>query len=158
MENSEHLENAENTENKKENVVVDKEEIISLKENENKDLTKEGKTKKKKSKKISLQKLKLGTKPINISLSNNIVDLNYITYFIRSRFRMILTIVIGIIILITLLILKGIFNSQDDEEKDIIIENKDVQNQNLAPTPSPPQVETFKKKKKKKKKSRRDDN
>ena len=158
MENSEHLENAENTENKKENVVVDKEEIISLKENENKDLTKEGKTKKKKSKKISLQKLKLGTKPINISLSNNIVDLNYITYFIRSRFRMILTIVIGIIILITLLILKGIFNSQDDEEKDIIIENKDVQNQNLAPNPSPPQVETFKKKKKKKKKSRRDDN
>ena len=158
MENSEHLENTENTENKKENVVVDKEEIISLKENENKDLTKEGKTKKKKSKKISLQKLKLGTKPINISLSNNIVDLNYITYFIRSRFRMILTIVIGIIILITLLILKGIFNSQDDEEKDIIIENKDVQNQNLAPTPSPPQVETFKKKKKKKKKSRRDDN
>ena len=158
MENSEHLENTENTENKKENVVVDKEEIISLKENENKDLTKEGKTKKKKSKKISLQKLKLGTKPINISLSNNIVDLNYITYFIRSRFRMILTIVIGIIILITLLILKGIFNSQDDEEKDIIIENKDVQNQNLAPNPSPPQVETFKKKKKKKKKSRRDDN
>ena len=158
MENSEHLENAENTENKKESVVVDKEEIISLKENENKDLTKEGKTKKKKSKKISLQKLKLGTKPINISLSNNIVDLNYITYFIRSRFRMILTIVIGIIILITLLILKGIFNSQDDEEKDIIIENKDVQNQNLAPNPSPPQVETFKKKKKKKKKSRRDDN
>ena len=129
-----------------------------MKENENKDLTKEGKTKKKKSKKISLQKLKLGTKPINISLSNNIVDLNYITYFIRSRFRMILTIVIGIIILITLLILKGIFNSQDDEEKDIIIENKDVQNQNLAPNPSPPQVETFKKKKKKKKKSRRDDN
>ena len=158
MENSEHLENTENSENKKENVVADKEEIISLKENENKDLIKEGKTKKKKSKKISLQKLKLGTKPINISLSNNIVDLNYITYFIRSRFRMILTIVIGIIILITLLILKGIFNSQDDEEKDIIIENKDVQNQNLAPNPSPPQVETIKKKKKKKKKSRRDDN
>ena len=41
MENSEHL---ENTDNKKENVAADKEEIISLKENENKDLTKEGKT------------------------------------------------------------------------------------------------------------------
>ena len=157
MENSEHLENTENTENKKENVAADKEEIISLKENENKDLTKEGKTKKKKSKKISLQKLKLGTKPINISSSNNIVDLNYIIYFIRSRIRMILTLVVGIIILITLLILKGMFHSQDEEEKDVIIENKDAQKQNLAPIPSPPQVETIKKKKKKKKKSRRND-
>ena len=155
MENSEHLENTENSENKKENVAADKEEIISLKENENKDLIKEGKTKKKKSKKISLQKLKLGTKPINISLSNNIVDLNYITNFIRSRIRIIITIVVGIIILITLLILKGMFHSQEEEEKkDIIVENKDVQNQNLAPTPSPPQVETIKKGKRKGKRRR----
>ncbi len=51
MENSEHLENTENSENKKENVVADKEEIISLKENENKDLIKEGKTKKRNQKK-----------------------------------------------------------------------------------------------------------
>ena len=152
MENSEHLENTENTEIKKENVVPDKEEIISLKENENKDLTKEGKTKKKKSKKISLQELKLGTKPINISLSNHIVDLNYITYFIRSRIRIILTIVVGIIVLITLLILKGMFHSQDEEEKDVIIENKVAQNQNLSfvpPTPFPPQVKASIKKKRK---------
>ena len=62
MENSEHLENTENSENKKENVVADKEEIISLKENENKDLTKEGKTKKKEIKKNIVTKIKIGNK------------------------------------------------------------------------------------------------
>ena len=140
METSEHL---ENTENKKEIVAPDKEEIVSLKENENKEIKEGGK--KKKSKKISLQKLKLGTKPINISSSNEfIANFNYIYYFMRSRIRMISTIVIIIVVIIILLTLKGVFHSSSDEENNEIVDKKDVpvaQNQNNpSPSPSPSPV------------------
>ena len=108
----------ENTENKKEVVAPDKEESISLKDN--KEISKET-TKKKKSKKISLQKLNLGTKPINISLSNNFMDFNYIINLIKSRIRLILFILIGLVALICFLALRN--NSVNSND---IIDNKDI--------------------------------
>ena len=118
----------ENTEGKKEVVAPDKEESISLKDN--KEISKEI-NKKKKSKKISLQKLNLGTKPINISLSNNLIDFNYILNFIKSRIRIIIFIILGLIALICFFIFKGSSN----EENEIVNNNKDIaiaekQNQN----------------------------
>ena len=116
----------ENTEGKKEVVAPDKEERISLKDN--KEISKEA-NKKKKSKKISLQKLNLGTKPINISLSNNLIDFNSIITFIKSRIRIILFFIICLVVLICIFALKG--SSSDINE----IDNKDIaiaekQNQN----------------------------
>ena len=83
MENSENVENTENPEIKKEVVPVDKEESISLKENN--EVPKE-KKKKKKSKKISLEKLNLGTKPINISSSDGLINFTYIYYYWNYSF------------------------------------------------------------------------
>ena len=113
--------------------------------------------KKKKSKKISLQNLNLHTKPINISSSNDFIYFTYLTYFIRSRIRIITTIIVAIIVLIILLTLKGIFHSPSEEEKnEIVVEKKDVvvpENKvpQPSPSPSPVQEEKINKKKKKKK-------
>ena len=155
MENSDNIENPDNTENKKEVVIApDKEESVSLKDN--KEIIKEG-GKKKKSKKISLQNLNLHTKPINISSSNDFIYFTYLTYFIRSRIRIITTIIVAIIVLIILLTLKGIFHSPSEEEKnEIVIEKKDVvvpENKvpQPSPSPSPEQGEKINKKRKKKK-------
>ena len=161
MENSENLENIENPENKKEIVPVDKEESISLKENN--EITKE-KKKKKKSKKISLEKVNLGTKPINISSSDDLINFNYIYYFMKSRIRFIFYILIGIIVFFILLTLKGVFHDETEEEKKQIVQNKNIptppQNPNpitpVAPGESPiktrKKLKKFKKLRKKRKK------
>ena len=122
------MENAEKEENKKESEVVYKEESVALKEN-NETPNKE-KKKKKKSKKISLEKLNLGKKPINISTSNDFINFKYIYYFMKSRIRMILYIIAGIIVLIILLTLKGLFHSSNEEENDLMEEKHDNQDEN----------------------------
>ena len=116
------MENSENAENKKETEVVYKEESMALKENNE---TPKEKKKKKKSKKISLEKLNLGTKPINISTSNDFINFKYIYYFMKSRIRMILYIIAGVIALIILLTLKGLFSSEVVEENSLKDENDD---------------------------------
>ena len=154
MENSENIENLENTENpdnKKEIVAPDKEESVALKDN--KEVTKEG-TKKKKSKKISLEKLKLGTKPINISSSNDYFNFNYIYYFLKSRIRMISYMAVGIIVAIIILTLKGIFHSETEEEKNQIVDNKGI----TPPVKEEPNILHNKKKKKTKKKKKKKTN
>ena len=69
--------------NKKEVVAPGREESISLKDNKilPKDIGK-----KKKPKQISLQKLDLGTNPINISSSNEFLDINNIFNFYYCYF------------------------------------------------------------------------
>ena len=107
----------ENTEGKKEVVAPDKEESISLKDN--KEISKEA-NKKKKPKKISLQTLNLGTKPINISLSNNLFDFNYIINLIKSRIKTIIFIIVVLIVLICFLAFKS--NSNDSN----VIDNNEI--------------------------------
>ena len=107
-------------ENKKEVVAPGKEESISLKENKvilNNII-------KKKPKQIQLQKLDLGTNPINISSSNGFLDINYIFNFIKIRIRIILLIIFIIFFFVLLFSLKGIMSSHNDEEE---IENNDLQ-------------------------------
>ena len=107
-------------ENKKDVVAPGKEEIISLKENKvilNNII-------KKKLKQIQLQKLDLGTNPINISSSNGFLDINYIFNFIKIRIRIILLIIFIIFFFVLLFSLKGIMSSHNDEEE---IENNDLQ-------------------------------
>ena len=105
-------------ENKKDVVAPGKEESISLKENKvilNNII-------KKKPKQIQLQKLDLGTNPINISSSNGFLDINYIFNFIKIR--IILLIIFIIFFFVLLFSLKGIMSSHNDEEE---IENNDLQ-------------------------------
>ena len=107
-------------ENKKDVVAPGKEESISLKENKvilNNII-------KKKPKQIQLQKLDLGTNPINISSSNGFLDINYIFNFIKIRIRIILLIIFIIFFFVLLFSLKGIISSHNDEEE---IENNDLQ-------------------------------
>ena len=107
-------------ENKKDVVAPGKEESISLKENKvilNNII-------KKKPKQIQLQKLDLGTNPINISSSNGFLDINYIFNFIKIRIRIILLIIFIIFFFVLLFSLKGIMSSHNDEEE---IENNDLQ-------------------------------
>ena len=151
------MENSENAENKKETEVVYKEESMALKENNE---TPKEKKKKKKSKKISLEKLNLGTKPINISTSNDFINFKYIYYFMKSRIRMILYIIAGIIVLIILLTLKGLFSSEVVEENSLKDENDDknevlpaLENKSVFPKFNL----THKKKSKKKKKHNEED-
>ena len=100
----------------------DKEESISLKDNKEV-------AKKKKLKQIALQKINLGTKPINISPSNFFDFFNNLNLgsHIKTKTKIISFIAIVIIVFIALLILKGKFHHQFSEE-----------NKNLGNNQNPP--------------------
>ena len=103
-------------ENKKEVVAPGKEESISLKENK---VLPNNIGKKKKPKQISLQKLDLGTNPINISSSNEFLNINYIYNFIKARIKTFLFIIVFISVFIILFSLKDKLFHQEDEEMEI---------------------------------------
>ena len=103
-------------ENKKEVVAPGKEESISLKENK---VLPNNIGKKKKPKQISLQKLDLGTNPINISSSNEFLNINYIYNFIKARIKTFLFIIVFISVFIILFSLKDKIFHQEDEEMEI---------------------------------------
>ena len=130
--------------NKKEVVAPGREESISLKDNKilPKDIGK-----KKKPKQISLQKLDLGTNPINISSSNEFLDINNIFNFVKTRIKTILFLIFIIVIFIILFSLKNIIFHQTEEEEPKTIEIKNISisqnnkspsmpNTNLKPTSS----------------------
>ena len=119
--------------NKKEVVAPGREESISLKDNKilPKDIGK-----KKKPKQISLQKLDLGTNPINISSSNEFLDINNIFNFVKTRIKTILFLIFIIVIFIILFSLKNIIFHQTEEEepKTIEIKNISVSENNKSPS------------------------
>ena len=127
--------------NKKEVVAPGKEESISLKENK---VLPGSENKKKKPANISLQKLDLGTNPINIASSNNFLYFNNIINFIKTQIKVILAIIFVIIILIVLFSLKNIIFYQSEEQKSEtkeinVIESKgasSIDKQNLKPVNS----------------------
>ena len=109
--------------------VTDKEEIVSLKENKEikKDRNKEA-ARKKKQKKIALENIDLGTKPINISLSKY----EFLYYYnlspgMKVRIKIISIIAVIVIFFIILFTLKGKLHHIDDELSE---NNKLVANQN----------------------------
>lgn len=128
-------------ENKKEVVAPGKEESISLKDNK---VLPGNDNKKKKPANISLQKLDLGTKPINISSSNNFPNLKTIINFIKSRIKLILSIILVIFVIIVLISIKSIIFHSNDEEKSEpknfkVTENKEapsLDKKNLKPVNS----------------------
>ena len=91
---------------------TDKEESISLKDNKEV-------ARKKKLKQIALQKINLGTKPINISPSKyyEFFDNTYIGSHIKARIKTISFIAVVIIIFIILFTLKGKFHRQDNDDE-----------------------------------------
>ena len=119
--------------NKKEVVAPGREESISLKDNKilPKDIGK-----KKKPKQISLQKLDLGTNPINISSSNEFLDINNIFNFVKTRIKTILFLIFIIVIFIILFSLKNIIFHQTEEEepKTIEIKNISISQNNKSPS------------------------
>ena len=121
--------------NKKEVVAPGREESISLKDNKilPKDIGK-----KKKPKQISLQKLDLGTNPINISSSNEFLDINNIFNFVKTRIKTILFLIFIIVIFIILFSLKNIIFHQTEEEepKTIEIKNISISENNKSPSMS----------------------
>ena len=121
--------------NKKEVVAPGREESISLKDNKilPKDIGK-----KKKPKQISLQKLDLGTNPINISSSNEFLDINNIFNFVKTRIKTILFLIFIIVIFVILFSLKNIIFHQTEEEepKTIEIKNISVSENNKSPSMS----------------------
>ena len=130
--------------NKKEVVAPGREESISLKDNKilPKDIGK-----KKKPKQISLQKLDLGTNPINISSSNEFLDINNIFNFVKTRIKTILFLIFIFVIFVILFSLKNIIFHQTEEEEPKTIEIKNISvsennkppsmsNTNLKPTSS----------------------
>ena len=130
--------------NKKEVVAPGREESISLKDNKilPKDIGK-----KKKPKQISLQKLDLGTNPINISSSNEFLDINNIFNFVKTRIKTILFLIFIIVIFVILFSLKNIIFHQTEEEEPKTLEIKNISvsennkpppmsNTNLKPTSS----------------------
>ena len=121
--------------NKKEVVAPGREESISLKDNKilPKDIGK-----KKKPKQISLQKLDLGTNPINISSSNEFLDINNIFNFVKTRIKTILFLIFIIVIFVILFSLKNIIFHQTEEEepKTIEIKNISVSENNQSPSVS----------------------
>ena len=121
--------------NKKEVVAPGREESISLKDNKilPKDIGK-----KKKPKQISLQKLDLGTNPINISSSNEFLDINNIFNFVKTRIKTVLFLIFIIVIFIILFSLKNIIFHQTEEEepKTIEIKNISVSENNKSPSMS----------------------
>ena len=100
-------------ENKKEVVAPGKEESISLKENK---VLPGSENKKKKPTNISLQKLDLGTKPINIAYSNNFLNINDIINFIKTRIKTFLIVVVVIVVFVVLFSLKSIIFRQADDD------------------------------------------
>ena len=124
-------------ENKKEVVAPGREESISLKENK----VIPNNTIKKKPKQIQLQKLDLGTNPINISSSNEFFNINYIFNFIKTRIKTVLIIIFILVVFVLLFSLKGIIFNQNDEEIDvnslkIIGNNKMINNQTSSSSSS----------------------
>ena len=121
--------------NKKEVVAPGREESISLKDNKilPKDIGK-----KKKPKQISLQKLDLGTNPINISSSNEFLDINNIFNFVKTRIKTVLFLIFIIVIFVILFSLKNIIFHQTEEEepKTIEIKNISVSENNKSPSMS----------------------
>ena len=121
--------------NKKEVVAPGREESISLKDNKilPKDIGK-----KKKPKQISLQKLDLGTNPINISSSNEFLDINNIFNFVKTRIKTILFLIFIIVIFVILFSLKNIIFHQTEEEepKTIEIKNISISQNNKSPSMS----------------------
>ena len=119
--------------NKKEVVAPGREESISLKDNKilPKDIGK-----KKKPKQISLQKLDLGTNPINIASSNEFLDINNIFNFVKTRIKTILFLIFIIVIFVILFSLKNIIFHQTEEEepKTIEIKNISVSENNKSPS------------------------
>ena len=102
--------------NKKQVVAPGKEESISLKEN---NVLATPDNKKKKTNQISLQKLDLGTTPINISSSNNIIDFNLIINFIKTRIKIVLAIIVVIFVFIVLFSLKAILFKNEEEKTEV---------------------------------------
>ena len=119
--------------NKKQVVAPGKEESISLKEN---NVLATPDNKKKKTNQISLQKLDLGTTPINISSSNNIIDFNLIINFIKTRIKIVLAIIAVIFVLIVLFSLKAILFNKNEEEKTEVKEINIPENNIVASSPS----------------------
>ena len=121
--------------NKKEVVAPGREESISLKDNKilPKDIGK-----KKKPKQISLQKLDLGTNPINISSSNEFLDINNIFNFVKTRIKTVLFLIFIIVIFVILFSLKNIIFHQTEEEepKTIEIKNISISQNNKSPSMS----------------------
>ena len=119
--------------NKKEVVAPGREESISLKDNKilPKDIGK-----KKKPKQISLQKLDLGTNPINIASSNEFLDINNIFNFVKTRIKTVLFLIFIIVIFVILFSLKNIIFHQTEEEepKTIEIKNISVSENNKSPS------------------------
>ena len=108
---------------------TDKEESVSLKGNrEVKNDAKEIARKKRAAKKIALENIDLGTKPINISLSKY----DFLNYYnlspsMKNRIKMISIIIVVFILFFILFILKGKFHHQYDNEMN---ENNNFINQN----------------------------
>ena len=107
----------EPNEKKAEVEVTDKEESVSLKDNIEikKDKSKEN-ARKKKGKKIALENIDLGTKPINISLSKY----DFLNYYnlgpsMKNRIKMIAILSVVIVFIFILLILKGKFHQSNIE-------------------------------------------
>ena len=107
----------ESNEQKAEIEVTDKEKNASLKYiiEIKKDKSKEN-ARKKKGKKIALENIDLGTKPINISLSKY----DFLNYYnlspsMKNRIKMIAILSVVIVILFILLILKGKFHQSNIE-------------------------------------------
>ena len=92
----------------KKKVRNDKEEIASLTENA---------LKKKKFRKIALQKINLGTKPINISFPKyEFLEYTNLSESKKKRIKIFSIIAVVIIIMIVLLILMGKFHHQNNNE------------------------------------------
>ena len=102
--------------NKKQVVAPGKEESISLKEN---NVLATTDNKKKKTNQISLQKLDLGTTPINISSSNNFIDFNLIINLIKSRIKIVIAIIAVIFVFIVLFSLKAILFKNEEEKTEV---------------------------------------
>ena len=112
-----------------------KEESISLKDGK-KDVSKES-SKKKKSKKIALENIDLGTKPINIS-SSKYDFLNYynLTPSMKIRIKMISILAVVVIFFVILLTLKGKFhhyiNDESNENNNLVVNQNISLNQNKS--------------------------
>ena len=119
--------------NKKQVVAPGKEESISLKEN---NVLATTDNKKKKTNQISLQKLDLGTTPINISSSNNFIDFNLIINLIKSRIKIVLAIIAVIFVFIVLFSLKAILFNKNEEEKTEVKGINIPENNIVASSPS----------------------
>ena len=119
--------------NKKQVVAPGKEESISLKEN---NVLANTDNKKKKTNQISLQKLDLGTTPINISSSNNFIDFNLIINLIKSRIKIVLAIIAVIFVFIVLFSLKAILFNKNEEEKTEVKGINIPENNIVASSPS----------------------